>query len=251
MNRKKLVTTLLLGALATAALLGTIVYRTASAAAPTYRNLGHLGGGRGLGGGCSNEELAEALGISVDELNAAYREATEAALDQAVEAGLITQAQADELLANGIAFPFGRHAWSWLSANGIDFEALLADALGVSVDRLREAYLQAYEAGVDQTVADGRITQEQADLMKGQNRLFSSESFRSAMQSAFEAAVQQAVEAGLITQAQAEQILANKTGLGSPGFRGFGGFGRHGGWGGRMPGFPSPVPPALTPADDA
>jgi hypothetical protein len=214
---------------------------------------GDKGFGRGLGG-ASSKELANALGISVDELTAAYQEARDAALDQAVQAGLITQAQADEIRSRGGAFPLGGRWRGWLSENGIDVEALLADALGISVDELHAAQQQAAFARIDQAVTDGRITQEQADLMKGQYALSNSESFRSAMQSAFEAAVQQAVTDGVITQAQADAILAQSAEGGFPGWHGFGGgrgpggFGRHGGRGGAPSDPATPETPTTTPA---
>lgn len=249
MTRKKMISIVVLGALSAAAAFGVVAYRTASAATPTQGIVAHIGIGRGLGAGYSNEDLATALGISVDELSTAYQEATQAALEQAVEEGLITQAQADQLSDRGFVFPFGRGWAGWLSENGIDFDTLLADSLGITVDQLSEAYSQAIEARIDQAVADGRISEDQADLMKGRYALFSNESFLSAMRSAFEAAVQQAAESGVITQAQADRILSSDTGMGFPGLRGFGGFGRHGHWGG-LPGNQFPVAPSVTPSDD-
>ena len=265
MNVKKTMTILSVVSLAMAAFLGVIAYRTASAqeptpttpsaAAPFFKGLAHGGLGKGVGGGFTNEDLANALGITVDELNTAYQTANDAALDQAVQAGLITQAQADELRARGTAFPFGGRWGGWLSQNGIDYEALLADALGVTVDELQAAYAQAYSARIDQAVADGRLTQEQADLLKGQYVLYANENFQSSMQSAFEAAVNQAVADGVITQAQADQILQNAANMRFSGFglgRGFHGGrpGRHGGWGGAFPADPAaPESPAVMPSN--
>ncbi|HLE52774.1 MAG TPA: hypothetical protein VI755_11965 [Anaerolineales bacterium] len=262
MSRNKLISIVMLGALAVAAVFGVVAYRSANAAAPaaiTPIVNGYAHFDRGIGG-YNNEDLADALGVSVDALNTAYQKATDAALDQAVEDGLITQAQADQIRDRGAAFPMGGRWGGWLSQNGIDFDALLADALGITVEKLQEAYIQAFEARIDQAVADGNLTQEKADLMKGRRALFSSESFRSAIQSAFESAVKQAVSAGVITQAQADLILKNETNLGFPGFRGFGGFpgfggfgefngphgfGRHGLWGGDAP--LNPTTPQPTP----
>jgi hypothetical protein len=247
MSLKKTIAVLTVSVLALAAVLGVAAYRSASAqtstpqapsaAAPPAKGFDHPGPGRGFGGGYSSEDLANALGITVEEVNAAYQQANEAALKQAVEAGLITQAQADEMLARG-GFP---HAGRWLGQSDIDYDALLADALGISVETLQVAYAQAADSRIDQAVADGYLTQEQADLMKGQRALYASESFQSAMQSAFEAAVSQAVSEGLITQAQADLILENANGMGLRGFGEFhgpggpGGPGRHGEWGGGPP----------------
>lgn len=260
MNLKRSIFILTVGALALAAALGIVAYRSVQAAAPAMTASGvritaHMGYGRGFGGGYDNEDLANALGISTDELTAAYQEAMQAALDQAVDAGLITQSQADQLLENGSAFPFGGRWLGWLSQNGIDFEALFADALGISVDELQAAYTKAHFAAIDRAVEDGRLTEEQADLMKGRYSLSLSENFRSAMRSAFEAAVQKAVEEGVITQSQADRILESENNLGFPGSRGSGlwggpGFGRHHGPGGWFPGSPDSTNPTLTPSND-
>jgi len=260
MTLKRTIVILSIAALTAAGVLGVITYRAARAAtpttAPTLAGLAHFGPGRGPGGGYTREDLANALGISVDELNQAYQEATNAALDEAVKAGLITQAQADQLRSQGFAFPFGARWMGWLQANGIDFDALLAESLGITVDKLKEAYLQAYNTAVDRAVSEGRLTQEQGDLLKGRYALFSSDSFRSAMQSAFEAAVKKAVEEGVISQAQADLILKYWNSRGFPGFGGFHGFGKFGGfgyfgrpgWRGGMNSFPSPLKPSVTPS---
>lgn len=227
---------LLLAALGLAAVLGVAAYRVADAATPVGTGLGH---GRVFDGdfkdGYDSENLATALGISVEELNAARTTAGENAINQALEDGLITQTQADQLRERGIAFPILR--WrGWLSENGIDFEALLADALGISVETLQDAYQQAYQARIDQAVADGRLTEAEADLIRGRQALFSNDDFRSSMQAAFEAAVQEAVENGVITQSQADQILSSQSDGGFLDFhRGMPSFGRHGGFDGRMP----------------
>ena len=188
----------------------------------------------------SNDDqyLATALGITTDELSAARQKAYQAQIDLALEKGLITQAQADQLKSGT-----GANRWGgWLKDSSIDPEALLADALGITVDKLREAQTSAFNARLDQAVTDGNLTQEQADLMKGQRALFSSAAFQSSMQSAFEAAVKQAVSDGTITQAQADLILANQASFG--GMRGMDGFGGHHG----MPRFDSDSnPPAVTP----
>jgi hypothetical protein len=262
MINKKTISIVLVGVLALATMSGIIAYRSVSAAATTGEALQQnspapMGFERGGRGGYSDENLAAALGITVDELTAARQKAKEAAIAQALEAGLITQAQADQLKAGEKGFPFGG---GYLAENGIDFDALLADALGISVEKLQAAYVQARNASIDQAVTDGKLTQEQADLMKGQSALFASEAFQSAMQSAFESAVNQAVTSGVITQAQADLILANINGMGMPGFGGFGGgpgggHGPHGGEFGPPPAYGDgsapdapPAPPAATPS---
>jgi hypothetical protein len=216
---------------------GLVIYRQANAQEPEPqveiplgmegKPLGNLGIGFEARGGYANEDLAEALGITVEELNEAFQQAGEAALDQAVQAGLITEAQAEQLRERGSAFPFGRMSSRWFDQSEINFNALLAEALGISEQELEQAYQQAFITRIDRQLAEGRLTQEQADLLKGQYALSRSESFQSSMQSAFEAALQQAVSQGLITQTQADLILENQQqrgdwgpGLFHPGGRG-------------------------------
>lgn len=212
--RHRWIAVLLIAALAVATSFGIVAYRSASAAsdqpstAGDTARLGH-GGGEGVRRGVNDEYLAQALGITTDELAAARQKAYQAALAQAVDSGLITQAQADEWTTNGTASLGGR--WeSWLGEKGVDFEALLAEALGITPEKLAAAREQAFAARLDQAVADGNLTQEQADLAKGCQALAGSEKFQSAMQSAFETAVGQAVADGTLTQAQADLILANQ-----------------------------------------
>jgi len=273
MSRKVLVSLLLVGALTIAAVVGVAAYQTSQAAAPALSGLAsglaHGGAERGPGGGVADEDLATALGITTDELTAAYTEATSAAIKQAVEAGLITQAQADEMIANGNAFPFGGRWGGWLGDQGIDYDALLANALGISTDELQAARLEASNARIDQAVTDGTMTQEQADLMKGKQALYADQTFIDAMQAAFKSAVQDAVDRGVITQAQADLILANSAdgfgghgmgmpGMGGPGMGNRGGpRGGHGGWEGGPPSGGTPsggtpsggTPPSAPPAD--
>jgi len=179
--------------------------------------------------------LADALGITTNELQAAQEAAHVAAIDQALEQGLITQAQADALKGNQ-RFSFGGRGGMFgffgMKAE-IDHEALLADALGITAEELQAAQQKAADARTEQAIADGKLTQEQADLMKAKQALqqYLSE------QGFFAKAVQQAVEAGIITQAQADSILsrdgAGMMGFSKGGMRGFAGFPGFGGHGGR------------------
>jgi hypothetical protein len=249
MKPKKMITILSLSALLIAAAFGAVAYHSASAAssaasqaavsANSFGILPELG--RGPGGGYTNEELATALGITVDELTAAQQKAQAAVLAQAVEKGLITQAQADQLKANGESHMQGLVNPSDLKANGIDYETELAKALGITVEKLQAAYAQAFNAHIDQAVSDGTLKQEQADLMKGQNALYANQNFQASMKSAYEAAVAQAVKDGVITQAQADLILKNSSTAGFDGFKsplGKSGLGRfEGGHGGRQGGW--------------
>ena len=265
MKLKKMITILTLSGLAVAGLLGVVVYRSVQAASSTRVSLGpaldrQISGGLGFldrkgefelanggpdfpgrgFGGTNNQDLANALGIMVDDLQSAFQKANQAAIDQALQNGLITQAQADQLKNNGAAFPFGGRWDGWMAQNGIDFNALLADALGITTEKLQAAYQQAFETRIDQAVTDGKLSQDQADLIKGQNALFSNETFRSSMQNAYETAVQQAITNGVITQAQADAILSAKGSMNFPGFMGPHGFGGERGFDRKGdPGFPN------------
>jgi hypothetical protein len=248
MKPKKMITIISVSALVIAAAFGAVAYHSARAASSatsqasvTANSSGILPErGRGPGGGYTDEELATALGTTVDELTAARQTAQEAVLAQSVEKGLITQAQADQLKAEGSLHMRGLLNPADLASNGINYETELAKALGITVDKLQASYTQAFNAHIDQAVSDGTLTQEQADLMKGQNALYADQNFQASMKSAYEAAVAQAVKDGVITQAQADLILKNssaagfsfKSSLGKPGLGGFEGRhgGRQGGW---------------------
>ncbi|MBP7787440.1 MAG: hypothetical protein KA046_06115 [Longilinea sp.] len=227
MRKSIVVSVVVVGILAVAVVLGAGAVRTVSAASLNQDELPAVldRGGRGFGDG-TDEDLAAALGITVDELTAARDEAKAAMLEQAVADGLITQAQADELTESSRVFPFGGRWNGWLGENGLDYNQYLADALGISVDELESARLEAFEAQLTQAVEDGRLTQEEADLMIARKVLHSSETFQAGMQSAYEEAVNQAVTDGTLTQVQADLILEN---MGERGGFFFGGGHRRGG----------------------
>lgn len=163
---------------------------------------GRHGGGIGRYGSDGDENLAEALGITVEELAAASEQAYAASLADAVAEGKITQEQADNLLAMRA-----------LKA-AIDKEALLAEALGVTVEELQAA------------LAAGTLS----DLVTAQG--LTAEQVQANYQTAYEAAVARAVADGVITQAQADEILSGNSGLNLFGGRGHHGRGHHHGWDG-------------------
>jgi ribosomal protein S20 len=218
--------------------------------------MGMGGALRGGYGGYSEQDLATALGIDITKLQAAYAAANAEALKEAVSKGLITQAQADQITARGINNrPLGGLGFG--ANSGIDYNALLANALGIDVTKLQAAYMQAVNTNLDNAVKAGTITQAQADLEKARYALSNDTKFQSSLQAAYQAAIKQAVTDGVITQAQADQLLQNQTandlpggfgGLlgGQGGFGGSGGprgFGLHGFGGGRG-GNPAPQTPA-------
>ena len=198
---------------------------TASAAEAT-KHSGPRGGRHGLGS--ENTYLAEALGITVEELQAAHEEAR-----------------------SNFEGP----------GSETDRDTLLAEALGISIEELTAARETARQAAIEAALAEGKITEEQVALMEARQALknyiekdalfakalgmtvedletakengqripdlleelgIEQEDFQANMQAEWEAALQQAVEDGVVTQAQADQILEN----GFQGKRGFGGHGR-------------------------
>lgn len=236
MDRKKFIPIIVIAAVAVMAFAGVTAFRTVQAAAPVASvnmagSFNGLPNGRGAPGGTSDQALATALGIDVTKLQAAYTTATSDYLAQAVSNGQITQSQADQLKANGRRFNgnFGP-----FQITGIDYNALLAKALGITTDQLNAAYVKAYDTAIDTQVTNSKLTQAQADLMKGEYALDNNSKYQSAMQTAFTSTVNQAVTDGVITQAQADQILKNATNANNGSFGGGRGFG--GGMGGGMGG---------------
>ena len=140
--------------------------------------LAHGGwGDRSLRGIDYQALLADALGITVKELEAAYEEARTAAIELAVMEGVITQEQADEMTVWGgkggrgfSPFSFGRKSKD-VSSDKTDEGALLAEALEITVEELQAARKAANAAAIVQAVEEGIITQEQADEMQARKDL--------------------------------------------------------------------------------
>lgn len=121
--------------------------------------------------------LADELGISVEELRAARSEAAEASLQAAIDSGEITQEQADLMRAHlALIGTIGRGALE-AQALGMSVEELqasreegkfipdLIEEQGLTQEEFQAAVHAAYEQMVNQAVADGVITQAQADLL--------------------------------------------------------------------------------------
>jgi hypothetical protein len=174
----------------------------------------------------SDEELAEALGISLEELQAARQQVREELIAQAVADGLMTQEQADALLANGSGRLFGRGGHFGFGSN---HNGLLAEALGISIEELQAARAEVRAARLAAMVEAGYLTQEQADAILARQAVMTyldRDALQAAVQSAYEAAVAAALDAGAISQEQADALLEDIENLG--GF-GMGGFGMQGG----------------------
>ena len=144
-------------------------------------------------------ELAEALGITVEELQAAQQEAKAARISKLVEDGTLTLDQANLMLALDA-----------LKQNG-DRSSLMADVLGITVED--------FEAARE----EGRLRDLLANITPAE--------LQENMQAAFEEDLQQAVADNVITADQADLVREHMgDGFGSP--RGFGGHARPGAFGG-------------------
>ncbi len=156
--------------------------------------------------GRHGELLANALGISAEELDEAQDAAYAAALAQAVEDGYITEAQAEKWGDQPGTGLFILREWY----DAEDANAFLAEALGVTADELQAARDNLIPAAVEA----GLIEEEDANLMQAGQLI------AEAVQSAKDQAIAEAVEQGLLTQEQADAMI----GRGLPGFHGFGDF---------------------------
>lgn len=118
--------------------------------------------------------LAEELGISVEELEAARQRAFDRALDLAVEEGILSPEKADIIEAKHVMREY------------FDPLAVLADQLGMSEDEIKAA------------IRDGSIRDALADLDR--------QALRDAMEEAWNAAIDQALADGAISESAAERL---------------------------------------------
>jgi len=109
--------------------------------------------------------LAKTLGVSVEELEAAFSQIRDESISKALAEGLITADQAEQMLECDCAgIGFGHRLFAFAD-EGDGPLAALAAALGVEVNELQERFNHAHEARLAEMVAEGRLTQEQADKM--------------------------------------------------------------------------------------
>lgn len=132
--------------------------------------------------------IAEELGVTVEELEAAQTAVQEAMLAQLVEDGTITQEQLDQMLEMHALRNLAQDIFSRDDAQAVIAEALgltveelaaardegthiydLAEEQGIDMDTLMTAVSEARTAAIEQAVADGLLTQEQADLLLSQS----------------------------------------------------------------------------------
>lgn len=153
-------------------------------------------------GGRFREAVAGILGITVDEYNAAVEQARDQVVDEALGEGWLTEDQAERMrermdegfgprgMDKGLMGPRG----GFMGRGGESLVSMFAEELNMSVqdlmtelrggktlaevasendvdaEAIAEAYLTQVEENLTQAVADGKITQNQADLMLEQAR---------------------------------------------------------------------------------
>ena len=145
-------------------------------------NRGH-GPGRFFDKEAYDQALADALGISVEDLLAARETAKATLIQQAVDEGKLTQEQADAILSGEGLRSLGPIVdkevieTAVAGALGISVDELeamkaegkrlpqIAEELGVEMSAVQEAVQAARAAAIQQAVEDGTITQEQADWL--------------------------------------------------------------------------------------
>jgi hypothetical protein len=164
--------------------------------------------------------LADALGISVEELEAAFQAVHTKMVEQAVSDGLMTQEQADKMLEQEAPFPGSRIKFPGHFLRGEDFNTLLAEELGIDLDTLQKAQQTAQESMLAQALADGNITQDVYDNMLAQSKM--RPYYQDAFSEAYQNAIKAALADGAITEAQAETLLENAPEFGFGFGRGFG-----------------------------
>jgi len=140
-------------------------------------------------------DLAEEQGVDLDVIRNKKKKALEEAVQQAVEGGLVTQEQAEDLLSHeGHQGPHGRRSDNPHHERGIHGDhSSMAERLGITIDELQAARAEG------KTLAD--LAEELGiDL----------EEIRAGMRGVDAEALQQAVEEGRITQEQADKILSGE-----------------------------------------
>lgn len=176
-------------------------------------------GAMGMRGGLFGDQqpyLADALGITVDELDAANESVRNTIIDQAVANGTLTQEQADQFKAGErLQMPGLRTKGGLDQLGDVDRDALLADALGITVEALDAARTAARDAAIAEALANGTITQTEVDQMAARQALhaYLHEQYADERPSlSIKELIQEALTAGALTEEQADLLLSNPGG---------------------------------------
>jgi hypothetical protein len=143
------------------------------------------------------QALAQALDISVEQLETALEQAREMALQDAVKEGVLSVEQAEQIRNREVERPRAQ-------GPGMGRGAYLAEALGITEAELEQAMDQAHETCIEQALEEGSISEEEAEMIRAGKTLRSY--LADAMAEVFEKALGQAVADGAITRAQADRL---------------------------------------------
>ncbi len=204
------------------------------------------------------QALASRLGTTTDKLQQAMTDARKDAINNAVTQGLITQAQANQMLQRLQNAPAGKAPFGFGFPGGLGKGPMSPRpgfAMGAARGFMSPDVLEAVAKTLNMNPADVttalRGGKTLADLAKSQN--VDPTKVQQAIADAEKAAIDRAVTDGLMTQANANALKAQidptkidltKPGLGFGGFPGRGRFGP--GWQ-KRPGNPSSPAPTPTP----
>ncbi len=137
---------------------------------------GALGAGPAAAGGDDDERsaFAEALGVTVEQLEAAKRQVMLDRIAAAVESGALSEERAATLRAaiesgeepgHGRGFGGDGFGFGWHGDEG-DEGAAFAEALGVTVEQLESAMRQVALARIDAAVEAGKLTEARAATLR-------------------------------------------------------------------------------------
>lgn len=145
------------------------------------------------------EALAEALGITVDELHTAQESVRDARIAEAIESGMITEEQVAQ---------FADHQRSGYPIRGRfmgeEFMTALAEELGISLEELERAQAQVQEDFIAQGVQEGVISPDQGEMIKARNAVRAY--MRDGLHDAMESAIERALSDGAISSDQADLL---------------------------------------------
>lgn len=148
------------------------------------------------------EVLADVLGISVEDLRAAYDAVWERTIQAAVSDGKLTEEQSERILERR---GLGLRSRPGLMTMGGATNALLAEELGITEATLEAAQIEVRETLLEEALQNGDLSEEQVEWMQSQHAL--APYLQTAMAESYENAINEALSDGAITQSQAELLL--------------------------------------------
>lgn len=112
--------------------------------------------------------LAEALGVTAEELEAAKRQVALDRIDAAVDSGELSEERADalrEAVESGEGRGHRGFGFGWHDDEGDEGEAF-AEALGVTVEELEAAMREVALDKIGTAVESGRLSEERAEMLR-------------------------------------------------------------------------------------